>query len=203
MAFTEEFQRFRGTLGVGALLCQRGDAEAKGLVERANGYLETSFLPGRRFEDAGDFNRQLSGWLVKANNRVHATTKVRPSEAIWEERGSMLAFPPVLPETSRPFACACPATTTCASMPTTIRSTPASWADRSTCGSPSTRWWPTAMAPKLPATVAALGRNQSLLTAEHARILRAMRAEQAVVRALADAVEERDLSVYDRIAEVG
>jgi hypothetical protein len=30
-----------------------------------------------------------------------------------------------------------------------------------------------------------------------------MRAEQAVVRALADAVEERDLSVYDRIAEVG
>ena len=48
-----------------------------------------------------------------------------------------------------------------------------------------------------------LGRNQSLLTAEHARILRAMRAERAVAEALAGAVEERDLAVYDRIAEVG
>ncbi len=100
MAFSEDFQRFRGTLGIGARLCQRGDPEAKGLVERANGYLETSFLPGRRFEDVGDFNRQLSAWLVKANNRIHATTKVRPREAIAEDRGSMLAFPPVLPDTS-------------------------------------------------------------------------------------------------------
>jgi transposase len=41
MAFSEDFQRFRGTLGIGARLCQRGDPEAKGLVERANGYLET------------------------------------------------------------------------------------------------------------------------------------------------------------------
>ena len=47
------------------------------------------------------------------------------------------------------------------------------------------------------------GSEQSLLTAEHARILRAMRAEQIVAKAFADAVEERDLSVYDRIAEVG
>ena len=100
MAFTDEFQRFRGTLGIGAVLCQRGDPEAKGLVERANGYFETSFLPGRRFEDAGDFNRQLTGWLVKANHRIHATTKVRPAEAAWEDRGAMLAFPPVLPDTS-------------------------------------------------------------------------------------------------------
>ena len=48
-----------------------------------------------------------------------------------------------------------------------------------------------------------LGRHQSLLAADHARILRAMRAEQTVAKALADAVEERDLAVYDRIAGVG
>jgi transposase len=29
------------------LLCGPADPEAKGLVERANGYLETSFLPDR------------------------------------------------------------------------------------------------------------------------------------------------------------
>ncbi len=48
-----------------------------------------------------------------------------------------------------------------------------------------------------------LGRNQPLLTADHARILRAMRAEQAVASALADVIEERDLSVYDGIAGLG
>ncbi len=99
MSFTAEFQAFRGTLGIGARLCQRGDPEAKGLVERANGYFETSFLPGRRFDDVADFNRQLTGWLVKANHRIHATTKVRPREAMAEDRGAMLAFPPVLPDT--------------------------------------------------------------------------------------------------------
>jgi transposase len=43
MVFTDAFGAFRGTLGMGGLLCQRADPEAKGLVERANGYLETSF----------------------------------------------------------------------------------------------------------------------------------------------------------------
>ena len=47
--FTEDFQRFRGTLGTGARLCKPNDPEAKGMNERANGYYETSFLPGRHF----------------------------------------------------------------------------------------------------------------------------------------------------------
>ena len=61
--FTDEFQSFRGTLGVGVKLCAPADPEAKGLVERANGYFETSFLPGRRFDDVADFNPQFTGWL--------------------------------------------------------------------------------------------------------------------------------------------
>ena len=101
--FTQEFSAFRGLLGMGAWLCARGDAEAKGVVERANGYLETSFLPGRRFEDPEDFNTQLEGWLVKANNRIHETTRARPSERIWEDRGAMIALPPVLPDPALRF----------------------------------------------------------------------------------------------------
>jgi hypothetical protein len=31
------------------VICELADPEAKGIVERANGYLETSFLPGRTF----------------------------------------------------------------------------------------------------------------------------------------------------------
>ena len=88
---TPPFQRFRGTLGMGVIVCKPGDPEAKGLVERANQYLETSFLPGRRFSSPQDFNAQLSMWLRRANNRIHATTKVRPAEAGYEDRGAMLS----------------------------------------------------------------------------------------------------------------
>ena len=49
-SLTEDFQRFRGTLGVGCRLCKPNDPEAKGMNERANGYYETSFLPGRQLQ---------------------------------------------------------------------------------------------------------------------------------------------------------
>jgi transposase len=202
MSFTEEFQRFRGTLGIGALLCQRADPEAKGLVERANGYLETSFLPGRRFEDVGDFNRQLSGWLLKANHRVHATTKVRPCEAIWEERGSMLAFPPVLPDTSLRFRIRLPRDHYVAADGNDYSINPRFVGRRIDVRVTLEEVVATCEGTEVARHRRCLGRNQSLLTAEHARVLRAMRAERAVAPALADVVEERDLSVYDRVAEV-
>lgn len=46
---TEDFAAFAGLLGIRIIQCRPGDPEAKGLVERANGYLETSFVPGRVF----------------------------------------------------------------------------------------------------------------------------------------------------------
>jgi hypothetical protein len=54
---------FRGSLGIRIIQRQPADPEAKGLVERANGYLETSFLPGRSFVSPQDFNAQLEQWL--------------------------------------------------------------------------------------------------------------------------------------------
>lgn len=95
---TPPFQRFRGTLGMGVIVCKPGDPEAKGLVERANQYLETSFLPGRRFSSPQDFNAQLSLWLRRANNRMHSTLRARPSDRIIEDRAAMMALPPVLPD---------------------------------------------------------------------------------------------------------
>ena len=97
-------RRSAGRSAWARVLCAPNDPEAKGLVERANGYFETSFLPGRRFDDVDDFNRQLTGWLRRANNRIHGTTRQRPSEAIYEDRGSMMSFPPVLPDVSWRFA---------------------------------------------------------------------------------------------------
>lgn len=96
--FSEVFQCFKGTLGMGAHLLRPGHPEGKGAVERANGYLETSFLPGRSFSSIDDFNCQLGGWLEEANGRVHRITRQRPSDLIAADRRGMLPLPPVLPD---------------------------------------------------------------------------------------------------------
>jgi transposase len=94
---TDEFAAFAGLLGIKFLLCKPRDPEAKGLVERANGYLETSFLPGRVFTSPADFNIQLADWLTKANRRIHRTLQARPSDRLEADRSRMLALPPIAP----------------------------------------------------------------------------------------------------------
>lgn len=95
---TDAFQRFRGQLGMGAIVCKPRDPEAKGLVERANRYLETSFLPGRSFTSIHDFNLQLTVWLELANRRWHRRLGCRPADRIAEDRAVMRRLPPVLPD---------------------------------------------------------------------------------------------------------
>src|SRR5438477_428027 len=94
---TGPMQAFRGTLGITVRLCRPADPEAKGLVERANGYLETSFLPGRSFTDPGDFNTQLAAWLVRANGRVHRSIDARPVDRWEPDQAAMVGLPPVAP----------------------------------------------------------------------------------------------------------
>jgi transposase len=94
---TEDFAAFAGLLGIRIIQCRPGDPEAKGLVERANGYLETSFMPGRVFASPSDFNVQLQDWLRRANRRVHRSLQARPSDRIDADRAGMLALPPVDP----------------------------------------------------------------------------------------------------------
>lgn len=95
---TEAFQAFRGALGMDVVLCKPADPEAKGLVERANRYLETSFLSGRTFRSVADFNAQLTGWLGMANARHHRVLECRPCDRIAEDRAAMLPLPPLLPD---------------------------------------------------------------------------------------------------------
>ncbi|MFE4998950.1 hypothetical protein ACFRH4_48400 [Streptomyces mirabilis] len=94
---TAGFAAFAGLLVAKIRLCRPRDPEAKGLVERANGYLETSFLPGRTFSGPGDFNTQLTTWLDVANRRVHRTLQTRPTERWEADRAGMLTLPPVDP----------------------------------------------------------------------------------------------------------
>lgn len=96
---TAECQSFRGTLGTKVVVCKPADPEAKGLVERANGYLETSFLPGRTFTSPGDFNVQLGEWLGLVNQRPRRALGCAPSDRIAADRAAMIALTPVAPAT--------------------------------------------------------------------------------------------------------
>jgi transposase len=94
---TTAMTAFRGTLGISVIQCRPRDPESKGLVERANGYLETSFLPGRRFVSPSDFNTQLAGWIARANQRQHRRLGCRPVDRFDADRAAMLSLPPVPP----------------------------------------------------------------------------------------------------------
>jgi len=94
---TEAMNAFRGTLGIRVIQCRPRDPEAKGLVERANEYLETSFLPGRAFSSPADFNLQLGVWLARANQRHHRRLGCRPVERWKADHAAMLSLPPVAP----------------------------------------------------------------------------------------------------------
>lgn len=86
---------FMGTLAARLVLLAPKDPESKGVVERRNGWFETSFMPARTFSSPADFNDQFSGWLTTANARTVRTTKAAPIERLDTDRAAMLALPPV------------------------------------------------------------------------------------------------------------
>lgn len=87
---------FMGTLATRLVLLPPKDPESKGVVERRNGWFETSFMPGRHFASPADFNAQFADWLLKANARIVRTIKAAPTDLIDADRAGMLALPPVL-----------------------------------------------------------------------------------------------------------
>lgn len=88
---------FCGTLATRIHQLKVRDPESKGVVERRNGFFETSFMPGRRFVSPADFNNQFAEWLADANGRLVRTIKARPADLVGADRQAMLALPPVPP----------------------------------------------------------------------------------------------------------
>ena len=98
-ALTAETQAFRGVLGAKVIICKPADPEAKGLLERVHGYLETSFLPGRTFTGPADFNVQLGEFFAGANRRWRRAMGCAPAERLIADKQAMLPLPPVAPAT--------------------------------------------------------------------------------------------------------
>lgn len=93
---TAQFTALRGMLGTRFYVCKPNDPETKGLTERNNGFLETSFLPGRRFSGPGDFNAQLAGFLDRANARKRrALQGASAQDRVGADRAAMGLLPPI------------------------------------------------------------------------------------------------------------
>jgi hypothetical protein len=98
---SDAFAAFCGRLRVGWQLCEANDPQAKGGVERLQGYAETNFEPGRSFAGERDFQLQLDAWLAKANERMHRTLRCRPVDRLAEERAVMAPLPDAAPDVDR------------------------------------------------------------------------------------------------------
>jgi transposase len=98
-ALTADTQAFRGVLGAKVVICKPADPEAKGLLERVHGYLETSFLPGRSFTGPADFNTQLAQFFARANQRWRRALGCAPAGRLAADKAAMLPLPPVAPAT--------------------------------------------------------------------------------------------------------
>jgi transposase len=94
---TAGVSEFCGVLATRVHQLKPHDPESKGVVERRNGFFETSFMPGREFASPADFNTQLGDWIDGANRRVVRTLKACPIDLLDADRAAMLSLPPIPP----------------------------------------------------------------------------------------------------------
>ncbi len=92
----EGVSAFCGALPTKIVQLKPCDPESKGIVQRANQFVETSFVPGRSFTSVADFNEQLAQWLPTAKSRTVRWLRARPIDQVTEDRAAILAVPPRL-----------------------------------------------------------------------------------------------------------
>jgi hypothetical protein len=99
---TGPFAALCGELRVGWRFLEPHDPQSKGVVERLQGFMETSFEPGRSFAGELDFQEQLDRWFAgRANLRFHRTLRCRPADRLVEELQLMRPLPERLPDVDR------------------------------------------------------------------------------------------------------
>jgi transposase len=98
----DELAALLGALSMGHVILPPYRPQSKGSVERTNGYLESSFLPLRRFADLADLQAQSDAWAHEvAWQRHHRRLGAKVSEALAVERAELAALPDPPPTTER------------------------------------------------------------------------------------------------------
>ena len=134
---TTEFVAFCGQLGVGWVILEAADPQAKGILERSHRFMRSNFVPGRRFANHLDFQDQLDSWCDRVNQRVHRTIRAVPAERLLVRsgRGCGRCLTGCLTPTGGPWF-GCRSSHISASIATTTPSTQRSPAGGSSCASP-------------------------------------------------------------------
>jgi len=192
------YAAFCGRLPVDWYFCEPADPQAKGAVERLQGYMETNFEPGRRFANHLDYQLQLDDWFLKANARTHKTLRARPIDRLLEEREVMRALPECEPELDRRWVLRVPPDPH-VRFDTNDYSLDPHLVGRRVEVRASQREI-TAVALDTGELAArherSFAKNRTVTALEHARTLRERRGQPAVDELV---VEQRPLSVYDQL----
>jgi transposase len=98
---TDAFAAYCGQLGVGWIILDPGDCQAKGSLERDHRYVHGNFEAGRRFANPPDFQDQLDGWSDRINRRKHRSTRAIVSERLATEHERMRQLPEAMPDVDR------------------------------------------------------------------------------------------------------
>ena len=98
-----EMAAFMTQYGSGFLCHEKGHANRKAGEERGFRTVNTNFLPGRKFADLEDMNRQAFDWsTVRMENRPVRGKGRTPAIAFEDERALLVELPPHLPAPYRP-----------------------------------------------------------------------------------------------------
>jgi transposase len=101
---TDAFAALCGELGLGWVILDRGDCQAKGMLERLHDFIERSFEPARAFANPLDYQHQLDRWFAeRANPRHHRGIRAVPAERLAEESERMRRLPEAMPDLDRRF----------------------------------------------------------------------------------------------------
>ncbi len=79
------FEDFAADIGFTPKVCRVRSPQTKGKAERLVQYVKDNFLPGRRFEDLSDLNRQALDWCRAADGKPHGTTGKIPLQELGAE----------------------------------------------------------------------------------------------------------------------
>ena len=194
---TEQFAALCGHLRVGWRFCEPADPQAKGVVERLQGYMETSFEPGPRGSPTRSTSSS-SSTLVRQGQRPHSPGAALSAESIacpriWPRWPRCRAIDRI---SIRGSSFACRPIPTCAWTPATTRSIRATSAAASRCA--SARHEITAVVLDTGEVAAAhrrsFARHRTITDLAHARALREGRRLPAEPE-----VEQRPLARYDAL----
>ncbi|MCI0689061.1 MAG: IS21 family transposase [Sporichthyaceae bacterium] len=95
----EEVAALLGQLAIKPIPLRPAFPQGKGFIERAIGYLETSFLPLRSFTDIADLQAQADQWTAQvADTRRPRRLAGSVADALQVERGVLRPLPAVWPD---------------------------------------------------------------------------------------------------------